>query len=132
MNGSTGSPRSTGKTHQTNRAALNGLCDRNRKRCSSPSLTVSTRFFNSVRGQTNITLQSLDLSWNSVRMDSGVTLGQSLAHNGALVELKLAQNKLTDQGVQAVSCKRSEEFSILNSEWGESGELGESGAREDP
>lgn len=95
-------------------------------RCSSLSLSASIRFFNSVRGQTNITLKSLDLSWNSVRMDSGVTLGQSLAHNGALVELKLAQNKLADQGVQAVSRKRSEDIAVLDSE------RGESGAREDP
>lgn len=55
------------------------------------------------RRKTNITLSSLDLSWNSVRMASGVSLGQSLAHNSALTELKLAHNSLADPGIQAVS-----------------------------
>lgn len=52
--------------------------------------------------QTNITLTSLDLSWNSVRMDSAAALGRSLAHNRALVELRLAHNCLADAGTQAV------------------------------
>ncbi|CAM9461228.1 unnamed protein product [Pylaiella littoralis] len=52
---------------------------------------------------TNITLSRLDLSWNSVRMASGVSLGHSLAHNSALTELKLAHNSLADPGVQAIA-----------------------------
>lgn len=52
--------------------------------------------------QINITLSTLDLSWNSVRMASGVALGQSLAHNSALMELKLAHNSIADAGTQAV------------------------------
>lgn len=35
-------------------------------------------------------------------MASGVALGQSLAYNSALTELKLAHNSLADAGVQAV------------------------------
>ena len=52
--------------------------------------------------QANITLRTLDLSWNSVRMASGVALGQSLAHNSALTELMLAHNSLADAGGQGV------------------------------
>lgn len=55
--------------------------------------------------QSNTTLCSLDLSWNSVRMASGVSLGESLAHNRALVELRLAHNSLADPGIQEVRCK---------------------------
>lgn len=62
--------------------------------------------------QANITLQTLDLSWNSVRMASGVALGHSLAHNSALTELKLAHNSLADAGVQAVR-KRTLILAIL-------------------
>ncbi|CAM9700959.1 unnamed protein product, partial [Ectocarpus sp. 12 AP-2014] len=53
--------------------------------------------------ETNTTLSSLDLSWNSVRMASGVSLGESLAHNSALTELKVAHNSLADAGVQAIA-----------------------------
>lgn len=35
-------------------------------------------------------------------MASGVSLGESLAHNSALTELKVAHNSLADAGVQAV------------------------------
>lgn len=40
-------------------------------------------------------------------MASGVSLGESLTHNSALTELRLAHNSLADPGIQAVSnyCK---------------------------
>lgn len=54
--------------------------------------------------QVNNTLRGLDLSWNSIRMASGVSLGKSLARNSALIELRLAHNSLAEPGIQAVSC----------------------------
>lgn len=54
------------------------------------------------RKQMNVTLSILDLSWNSVRMASGVALGKSMAHNSALMELRLAHNSLADEGCQEV------------------------------
>lgn len=36
-------------------------------------------------------------------MASGVSLGESLAHNSALIELRLAHNSLAEPGIQAVS-----------------------------
>eukprot|EP00752_Nemacystus_decipiens_P004848 g4411.t1 len=53
--------------------------------------------------EANITLRCLDLSWNSIRMASGVSLGKSLAHNSALIELKLAHNSLAESGIQAIA-----------------------------
>eukprot|EP00903_Cladosiphon_okamuranus_P017705 g16304.t1 len=53
--------------------------------------------------ESNTTLSSLDLSWNSIRMASGVSLGESLAHNSGLVELRLPHNSLADSGIQAIA-----------------------------
>lgn len=63
--------------------------------------------------QANITLTSLDLSWNSVRMESGITLGKSLTHNGALLDLRLAHNSLADDGIQAVSHAKNNEAATM-------------------
>ncbi|CAM9863968.1 unnamed protein product, partial [Choristocarpus tenellus] len=52
--------------------------------------------------EANVSLTRLDLSWNTVRMDSAVTLGKALAYNSCLVELYLSNNSLACSGVQAV------------------------------
>lgn len=65
--------------------------------------SASLRCYCMLHLQSNSTLCSIDLSWNNVRMASGVSLGQALAHNTALTELRLAHNSLADSGIQAVS-----------------------------
>ncbi|CAM9358212.1 unnamed protein product, partial [Discosporangium mesarthrocarpum] len=53
--------------------------------------------------ESNITLTRLDLSWNSVRMNSAITLGKALAYNTQLLELNLSNNSLACRGVQAIA-----------------------------
>lgn len=45
---------------------------------------------------TTSTLRSLDLSWNSLRMDSAVAVAQSLRHNHSLESLRLGYNSFSD------------------------------------
>jgi Ca2+-binding EF-hand superfamily protein/Leucine-rich repeat (LRR) protein len=50
----------------------------------------------------NATLTELDLSWNSIRMESAITLADALAHNQTLLTLKLAHNTFADMAAQRI------------------------------
>ena len=50
--------------------------------------------------QMNKTLEYLDVSWNTIRKDSAVALGEALRYNKALKTLILAQNAFTDLASQ--------------------------------
>ena len=50
----------------------------------------------------NNTLTKLDLSWNLLRMNSAVDIGQSLSSNTGLRELNLAYNAFGNAGAQAI------------------------------
>lgn len=49
---------------------------------------------------TNCTLTSLNLGWNSLRMDSAVTVAESLRHNHCLTTLGLAYNRFSENASQ--------------------------------
>ena len=48
----------------------------------------------------NRCLTELDISWNSIRGDSAITLGQSVSQNNTLRYLNLAYNNIGDEGAQ--------------------------------
>ena len=52
--------------------------------------------------ETNISLETLDLSWNLIRIDSAVAIGKALKHNYGLTHLNLGHNGFAENGAAAI------------------------------